>query len=154
MCLTKVGVLNWYSSMKKKFRKIRTIFDIEKWLWKSEFCNFVSLSTLSEKVQKKFQCNFCDSASISFIVISFHQILLTWWNAYDCDYDYDYDRKNKVHALSFSMIFENNFLWEPHVTFVTGCPCFLLHYFWDEWHWNEPPYLLEWTWSERITTKF
>ena len=82
MCLTKVGVLTWYSSMKKKFGKIRTIFDIEKWLWKSEFCNFVSLSTLSEKVQKNFQCNFCDSATISFIVISFHQILLTWWNAY------------------------------------------------------------------------
>ena len=44
--------------------------------------NFLNLSTLSEKLQKKFRCNFCDSASISFIVISFHQILLTWWNAY------------------------------------------------------------------------
>ena len=29
---------------------------------------------------KKFRCNFCDSTSISFIVISFHQIPLTWWN--------------------------------------------------------------------------
>ena len=64
------------------FRKIRTTFDIEKWLWKSEICNFITLSPLSEKVQKNFQCNFCDSTSISFIVISFHQIPLTWWNAY------------------------------------------------------------------------
>ena len=31
---------------------------------------------------------------------------------------------------SFSMIFENIFSWKPHVTFVTGCPCFFLHYFW------------------------
>ena len=64
------------------FRKFQTIFDVEKWLWKSEICNFVTLSPLSEKVQKNFQCNFCDSTSISFIVISFHRIPLTWWNAY------------------------------------------------------------------------
>ena len=29
-----------------------------------------------------FRCNFCDSTSISFIVISFHQIPLTWWKTY------------------------------------------------------------------------
>ena len=44
--------------------------------------NFLNLSTLSEKLQKKFRCNFCDSASVSFIVISFHRTPLTWWNAY------------------------------------------------------------------------
>ena len=36
--------LNWYSSMKKKFRKIRIIFDIENSLWKSEigiFCQLI-----------------------------------------------------------------------------------------------------------------
>ena len=27
-----------YSSMKKKFVDIQLIFDIEQWLWKSEFC--------------------------------------------------------------------------------------------------------------------
>ena len=53
MYLTKVGVLNWYSPTKIFFRKIQTIFDVEKWLWKSEICNFVTLSPLSEKVQKK-----------------------------------------------------------------------------------------------------
>ena len=42
---------------------------------------FLNLITLFEKLQKKFWCNFCDSTSISFIVISFHQIPLTWWNA-------------------------------------------------------------------------
>ena len=36
MSITKNMPLNWYSSMKKKIRKIRTIFDIENWLWKSE----------------------------------------------------------------------------------------------------------------------
>lgn len=82
MFFTKIGVLNWYSSMKIFFRKVWTFFDIEKWHWKSDFCNFASLSSLSEKVQKNFQGNFCDSPSISFIVISFYQILLTWWNAY------------------------------------------------------------------------
>ena len=35
--------LKWYSSMKKKFGKIRIIFDIENWLWKSEIGTFWSL---------------------------------------------------------------------------------------------------------------
>ena len=50
--------------------------------------NFLNLSTLSKKLQNIFRCNVCDSTSISFIVISFHQILLTeWWNAYnECMY--------------------------------------------------------------------
>ena len=76
---------------KKKFRKMRTIFVIKKWLWKSEFCNLSTLSTLSKRVQKILQINFRDSASVSFIVTSFHQYLLTWWNAYTC--------RNKQQAL-------------------------------------------------------
>ena len=48
---------------------------------------FQYLTTLFEKLQKIFWCNFCDSTSISFIVISFHQIPLTWWNAYLCSRD-------------------------------------------------------------------
>ena len=43
MSITEKLLLNWYFSMKKKFRKIRTIFDVENWLWKSEFCNFQQL---------------------------------------------------------------------------------------------------------------
>ena len=39
----KKHALNWYSSMKKKLRKIRIIFDIENWLWKSENVIFRSL---------------------------------------------------------------------------------------------------------------
>ena len=35
MSITKNVLLSWYSSMKKKMRKIRTIFDKENWLWKS-----------------------------------------------------------------------------------------------------------------------
>ena len=38
MSTIKVVLLFLYSSMKIFFRKIRLIFDIEKWLWKSEFC--------------------------------------------------------------------------------------------------------------------
>ena len=34
--------LNWYSSMKKIFRKIRIIFEIENWLWKSKIRIFQS----------------------------------------------------------------------------------------------------------------
>ena len=33
----------WYSSMKCFFRMIRILFDIENWLWKSEFCTFWQL---------------------------------------------------------------------------------------------------------------
>ena len=35
--------LKLYSSMKKKFGKLRIIFDIENWLWKSEIGTFWSL---------------------------------------------------------------------------------------------------------------
>ena len=37
MPITKNVPLNLYSSMKKKLRRIRMIFDIENWLWKSIF---------------------------------------------------------------------------------------------------------------------
>ena len=74
---TKVGLLNWYSRMKIFFRKIRIIFDIEKWLWKSEFCNLAGLMTLTKNVQKNFQSHFCDQWSISFSLKSFYQIPLT-----------------------------------------------------------------------------
>ena len=40
MSTTKNKALNWYSSMKKRLRKI---FDIENWLWKSEIGIFRSL---------------------------------------------------------------------------------------------------------------
>ena len=68
--------------MKIFFRKIPIIFDIEKWLLKSEFCNFAGLITWTENVQKKFQCNFCDQWSISFSLKSFYQIPLTWSKTY------------------------------------------------------------------------
>ena len=40
MSITKNMPLDWYSSMKKKLRKIRIIFDVENWLWKSEIVIF------------------------------------------------------------------------------------------------------------------
>ena len=43
MSITPNVLLNWYSSMKKKIRKILMIFDIENWLWKSNFGTFWQL---------------------------------------------------------------------------------------------------------------
>ena len=63
-------------------KKIWLIFDIEKWLWKSEFCNFAGLITSTENVQKNFQCNFWNQWSIRTILKSFYQILLTWSKTY------------------------------------------------------------------------
>ena len=40
MSITKYVLLNWYSSMKKKLRKIPMTFEIENWLWKLKFGAF------------------------------------------------------------------------------------------------------------------
>ena len=40
MYIKKKVVLNWYYSVKKKFRKIPMIFDVENWLWKSDLGSF------------------------------------------------------------------------------------------------------------------
>ena len=40
------------------FRNIRIIFDIEKWLWKLEFCNFEGLITSTKNIQKKVSMQF------------------------------------------------------------------------------------------------
>ena len=44
MSIAKNVLLRWYSSMKKKLRKIRMIFDIEHWLWKSNIGTFWKLA--------------------------------------------------------------------------------------------------------------
>ena len=43
MSITKNVPLKWYSSMKFFFWQIRIIFDLENWLWKSEFWHFRQL---------------------------------------------------------------------------------------------------------------
>ena len=43
MSITRSVPLKSYSSMNFFLRKIRIIFDIENWLWKSEFCHFWQL---------------------------------------------------------------------------------------------------------------
>ena len=68
--------------MKFFFRKIRIIFDIGKWLWKSQFCNLAGLITSTKNVQKHFHTHFCDQWSISFSLKSFFQIPLTWSKYY------------------------------------------------------------------------
>ena len=60
MYFTKNVVLNWYSSVKKKFRKIRMIFDIENWLWKSDLGTFWRPLWTSVKVKSKNYFHFTD----------------------------------------------------------------------------------------------
>ena len=43
MSITNNVLLNWYSSMKNKLRKIWIIVDVENWHWKSWIGNFWSL---------------------------------------------------------------------------------------------------------------
>ena len=40
MWITKNVLLNWYSSMKKKLRRIQMIFDVKNWLWRLNFGTF------------------------------------------------------------------------------------------------------------------
>ena len=56
------------------------------WEWEWIFSRAVKAIS-SQGVRSSWlkpKCNFCDSVNISFIVISFNQIPLTWWNAYKC----------------------------------------------------------------------
>ena len=57
---TKNVALNWYSSMNFFFRKIRTFFDIEKWLWKSDLGTFWRPVWTSVKVKSKKYFYFTD----------------------------------------------------------------------------------------------
>ena len=45
MSITKNVLIHSHSSMKKKFRQIRMIFDIANWLWKSNIGTFWKLAT-------------------------------------------------------------------------------------------------------------
>ena len=74
MSITKNMPLNWYSSMKKKLRKIRIIFDVENWLWKSEIVIFPSLDLERRLIwQKKFL-----SLSVSWVKIVKNGKILTF----------------------------------------------------------------------------
>ena len=54
MSITTNVLLNWYSSMKKKMRKIRMIFYIENWLWKSNFGTFWQLALIQNSKFNNF----------------------------------------------------------------------------------------------------
>ena len=56
MYFTKNVVLNWYSSMKKKIRKIRMIFDIENWLWRSDLDTYWQPRTTDAQFAKADCC--------------------------------------------------------------------------------------------------
>ena len=56
----KTLLLNWYSSMKIFFRKIRTFFEVENWLWKSDLGSFWRPVWTSVKVKSKKYFYFTD----------------------------------------------------------------------------------------------
>ena len=57
---TKKLLLNWYSSIIFFFRNIRTFFDIENWLWKSDLATFWRPMWTSVKVKSKNYFSFTD----------------------------------------------------------------------------------------------
>ena len=57
MSIIKIGLLFQYPSM-KKIKKIRLIFDIEKWLWMSELCCFWPLILNRPKAKNNFSVVF------------------------------------------------------------------------------------------------
>ena len=65
MTIIKVALLFLYSLMKKKLRRIRSISDIDKWLWKSEFCCFRPSILKQPKDQKYFYGRFHSSLAYS-----------------------------------------------------------------------------------------
>ena len=59
----------WHSSMKNKLRKIRMIFYIENWHWKSNFGTFWHLPTIPILKTQKFHlvCSFLDKILSNFV---------------------------------------------------------------------------------------
>ena len=74
--------LNLYSSMNFFSRKIQIFFDVENWLWKSDFGTFWQLFLAIKLVSYKNQIHFGDQCNHTFNPKCFYQIPLTWWNAY------------------------------------------------------------------------
>ena len=55
MSIIKVVLLFLYSSMKKKIRKIRLIFDMQKWFWKPEVCYLAENAIIKRSWNKQAQ---------------------------------------------------------------------------------------------------
>ena len=80
---TKNMPLNWYFSTRKIFRKIRVIFDIENWLWKSDFGSYF---WPFNKSHERINAIFVIHTIMALIWNGFYQIPLTWWKTYDVVY--------------------------------------------------------------------
>ena len=83
MSITTKMPLNWYSSMKKKIRKIRIIFYIENWLWKSEIGIFWSLDLESILIYQK-----CFLMKKCYFPLNVENVYTIWcgscWNYFKC----------------------------------------------------------------------
>ena len=95
-------ILQW----KKKLRRIRSIFDIEKWVWKSEFCCFRPSILKWPKGQKYFDGRF--SSSLALLINHKTQVLakkitlgtLAWLLIYSSEL---YDRSMYVASFCFQL---------------------------------------------------
>ena len=65
MSITKDMLLNWYSWM----RKITIPFDIENWLWESNFGNFWHLSNWSDSQNSIISLEYVDSLVKLFVIL-------------------------------------------------------------------------------------
>ena len=76
--LQKLNVLwnDTYSSMKKYFRKLQIILDIENWLWKSEFCKL--LRTRSRLYQKIIWLEFTVGLRSVYFLFSGYECTTIW----------------------------------------------------------------------------
>ena len=94
MYFTKNVVLDWYSSMKFFFRKIQMLFEIEKWLWKSDLGTFWRPMWICVKVKSKKYFYFTDFFSssklifVSFFYMHVYYIMIKssqkFWVVYVC----------------------------------------------------------------------
>ena len=104
MSTTKNMPLNWYSSMKKKLRKIRIIFDIENWLWKSEIGIFRSLDLERMLIWQNEKVLF-------FTQLSYHLM-----------------RKLMKNSHCYFGRIENKIIWFWNLLTFIGIPCSLAFY--------------------------
>ena len=74
-------LLNWHFLTKKKFRKIQMIFDIENWLWKSNFGTFWQLAimeTIRYDIMKVISGNLSLTLLLFFEVFFFSFFMFTY----------------------------------------------------------------------------
>ena len=104
----------------KIFRKIRTIFDVENWLWKSEFCNFQQLLRKITQYIKKLlgsslafslkedpvRCaKVCDKSWVILSVIPIPKRITCTYQLFNTNFSYVFGKKLALSILYLSSLF-------------------------------------------------